>query len=244
MADSSHKQTNSDASTLLAQATCLGLIVFIVVANVWFSKEIKDVHWLFDVLVLGLSAMLSGKVKRSPDDHRDAVEIFLTSRKLLLIVDDSPTHLIALRNGFESKGFNGIIREAKSCEEALEVLRSDDIRFSGLPDVVILDMKFPTGTMQGSEFIRKVREDHRLAQLRICSLSRSAESDYEDDILDNISCFVQKGQGIDVLVEVLALTTSKHHKKQVRKSAPNPLSERLLELSGSHPVFKSEDDED
>jgi CheY-like chemotaxis protein len=80
----------------------------------------------------------------------------------ILVIDDDPDFVLAVRMALEAHGFE--VEEAATAEEGIERILS--VR----PDVVILDVMMPTG-YEGFEAARAIREEHGLKDLPIVILT-------------------------------------------------------------------------
>jgi two-component system, chemotaxis family, chemotaxis protein CheY len=82
----------------------------------------------------------------------------------LLVVDDDPDGVEAMRFLLESSGFS--VDTASNGREALQTMRRGPS-----PDVVILDLLMPV--MNGWEFLDEVRHDDRLASIPVIVVTGS-----------------------------------------------------------------------
>jgi CheY-like chemotaxis protein len=80
----------------------------------------------------------------------------------VLIIDDDPDFVLAVRMPLEAHGFE--VDEAATAEEGIEKVLG--VR----PDLVILDVMMPTG-YEGFEVARTLREEHGLKDLPIVILT-------------------------------------------------------------------------
>jgi CheY-like chemotaxis protein len=80
----------------------------------------------------------------------------------ILIIDDDPDFVLAVRMPLEAAGFE--VDEASAAEEGIEKVLSVQ------PDLVILDVMMPTG-YEGFETARVIREEHGLKELPIVMLT-------------------------------------------------------------------------
>ncbi len=80
----------------------------------------------------------------------------------ILIIDDDPDFVLALRVPLEARGF--AVEEAGSAEEGIQKVLS--VR----PDLVILDVMMPAG-YEGFDVARAIREQHGLKDLPIVILT-------------------------------------------------------------------------
>jgi len=96
-------------------------------------------------------------------------------RSDILIVDDDPDCLDALRYLLEDQGYH--VHVAHNGQEALEHFET-----GGRPDVIILDLLMPV--MDGLEFLRRRRQDPVLAGTRVIVLTATdARLGSRDDVV-------------------------------------------------------------
>jgi CheY-like chemotaxis protein len=80
----------------------------------------------------------------------------------ILVIDDDPDFVLAVRMALEAHGFE--VEEAATAEEGIEKVLSVQ------PDLVILDVMMPTG-YEGFEVARAIREEHGLKDLPLVILT-------------------------------------------------------------------------
>jgi CheY-like chemotaxis protein len=80
----------------------------------------------------------------------------------ILIIDDDPDFVLAVRMPLEAHGFE--VEEAATAEEGIDRIMSVQ------PDLVILDVMMPTG-YEGFEAARAIREEYGLKNLPIVILT-------------------------------------------------------------------------
>ncbi|MFL7809129.1 MAG: PleD family two-component system response regulator [Anaerolineae bacterium] len=80
----------------------------------------------------------------------------------ILIIDDDPDFVLAVRMPLEAAGFE--VEEAATTEEGIKKVLGVQ------PDLVILDVMMPTG-YEGFETARAIREEHGLKELPIVMLT-------------------------------------------------------------------------
>jgi len=96
---------------------------------------------------------------------REATAADLAAGARLLVVDDSLTVRVALRDVFVKQGYDVVLAEGG--EEAVNILRSQDI------DVLILDLIMPH--MNGIAVLCEVKKDERLRSIPILLLTAVAD---------------------------------------------------------------------
>ena len=112
----------------------------------------------------------------------------------VLVVDDSPVNRIALTAMLKRLGITDL-EVAEDGKAALDVLEKDPSF-----DLVLSDMWMPV--MDGSELIRRIRGDGRLAHLKVCSITADVEAraTYREQGFDSL---LLKPVTIAKLVEML-----------------------------------------
>ena len=98
-----------------------------------------------------------------------------TARIRILIVEDSATQRLELKNILEKNGY--LIAEAKSAEDALDYLSSN------IPSVVISDIIMPG--MDGYNLCRTIKADKRLRDMPVILLTTLSDP---DDVLEGLDC--------------------------------------------------------
>ena len=94
------------------------------------------------------------------------------SKKTVLIVDDDPFSMKLTADLLEFSGFRTL--KLENGKSALEVLKS------AVPDIILLDIGLPG--MDGYELHKKIREDNRLAEVKIIALSASVMKEDQEKI--------------------------------------------------------------
>lgn len=89
------------------------------------------------------------------------------TNKKILIVDDEPSLLTALRDKLTREGFTAI--EAKNGEEGLEVALRDH------PDLILFDIIMPV--MDGMTMLKKLREDAWGKNAQVIILTNLSENE-------------------------------------------------------------------
>jgi len=87
----------------------------------------------------------------------------VSAEKTILVVDDDEEVREVLVAVLQAAGFN--VLAVGLTEDALDVLRST------VPDLIVLDLVMPRGTMQGMEFLAAVREVEAWKSLPVIILS-------------------------------------------------------------------------
>jgi two-component system, cell cycle response regulator DivK len=115
--------------------------------------------------------------------------------KEILIIDDEPRNIFALRAVLQSRGYR--VQAAASAPEGLQRLRSD--KSIG---VVLLDMMMPG--MDGTEALAEIRQDESLRRLPVIAVTAKAMSgDREKTLKAGADDYISKPVDVDRLLELL-----------------------------------------
>ena len=94
------------------------------------------------------------------------------SKKTILVVEDDPFSMKLTADLLEFSGFSTLkFEDGKSALEALK---------GAVPDLILLDIGLPG--MDGYELHKKIREDSRLARVKIIALSASVMKEDQEKI--------------------------------------------------------------
>ena len=121
-----------------------------------------------------------------------------TRKKIILIIEDEKDILLTLKDFLESEDYHVLI--AENGFEAMQLLKT-----SGIPDLILLDMKMPV--MNGWEFAIEFLDKHdHLSPIVVMTAAANAEQRAKD-----ISAvgWVEKPFDLDVLLK----TIKKYEKK-------------------------------
>ncbi|MGO9379965.1 MAG: response regulator [Dissulfurispiraceae bacterium] len=119
-------------------------------------------------------------------------------KKMILIVDDSPTDIELTLIALNEAGLDMEVRSASDGKSALAML-NDGCSF---PALILLDIKMPG--MDGIEVLRKIRADSRLRDIPIVVVTSSAlESDRVEAIAAGASDYMQKPLSLNKFSENL-----------------------------------------
>ena len=114
----------------------------------------------------------------------------LAEKRLIMVIEDSPTQAIALQAMFEREGFRVIC--LPTAEGALEVLTTT------LPDLIIVDFHLPG--IQGDEFCRRLRLNFVTQSLPILMLTADRDEEAELRGLESgATDYVRKSDDPDLL---------------------------------------------
>jgi two-component system, cell cycle response regulator DivK len=115
--------------------------------------------------------------------------------KDILIIDDEPRNIFALKAVLQSRGYR--VQAAASAPEGLERLRTD----KGI-GLVLLDMMMPE--MDGAEALAKIREDEGLRRIPVIAVTAKAMSgDREKALEAGADGYISKPVDVDRLIELL-----------------------------------------
>ena len=126
----------------------------------------------------------------------------------ILIVDDEPEILRALRSGLTAQGYE--VTTAADGEEALRRATSD------VPDMVILDLMLP-GSMDGLEVCRRLREWSALPILVLSALGQERQKVAALDL--GADDYLTKPFGVD---ELTARVRAALRRSRTANAAPDP----------------------
>jgi CheY-like chemotaxis protein len=92
----------------------------------------------------------------------------------LLLVEDDNVDVIDLKRTLDRMGILYRMKVARNGEEGIRALESDSHElFSGLPDIVLLDLNMPR--MNGLEFLQTVRKRNEWRNMKVFVLTTSDE---------------------------------------------------------------------
>lgn len=114
------------------------------------------------------------------------------SRKVL-IVEDHPNERELLATCLRLGGFE--VATAGNGREAFDYLHEHD-----LPDLVLLDMRMPD--VDGPTFLKSIRSDFRLHNLRVFAVSGSSRNEFDSDPLP-LNGWISKPVRIDALIQAV-----------------------------------------
>lgn len=90
----------------------------------------------------------------------------------ILLVEDDELDIISVERSLKKIESDYTLQTAYNGIEALNILR--DSAFDALPDVILLDLNMPK--MNGIEFLRTLRADKNLKDVRVFVMTTSSES--------------------------------------------------------------------
>ncbi len=91
---------------------------------------------------------------------------------MVLIIEDNPLNMTLEADLLQMAGFN--VLKAACAKEALEALQGT------VPDLIILDIRLPD--MDGFELFAKIRQDKKLAAVKVAAVTASAMKEDEEKI--------------------------------------------------------------
>lgn len=92
------------------------------------------------------------------------------STHTILLVEDDELDIISVERSLKKLESDYILHTAYNGIEALHILKKDGL----IPDVILLDLNMPK--MNGIEFLKLLREDERLRDLKVFVMTTSSES--------------------------------------------------------------------
>ena len=105
------------------------------------------------------------------------------AHELILIVDDNEQNRKLARDVLEFAGFRTL--------EAAGGVESLSLAVEHRPDLILMDIRMPD--MKGPEVLRKLREDERLAAIRVVALTSSTmKGDRERFLADGFDGYLEK----------------------------------------------------
>ncbi|WKZ25583.1 MAG: response regulator [bacterium] len=110
-------------------------------------------------------------------------------KKRVLIIEDDKFINKAMKYKFEESNF--LVKTVRTAEEGLVILNE------WLPDVIILDILLPG--IDGYEFLRRVKDDNKLANIPVIVASNLTES--EDGTRGATDYIVKSDLDLDQLVK-------------------------------------------
>ena len=116
----------------------------------------------------------------------------------LLVVEDEPNDVFLLRRAFATANFPcsiEVVRDGQEAREFLERVASAEVKSqTGLPAIVILDLKMPR--LDGFEFLQWMREQAQFRRVVTIVLSTSGRPEDVNRAYDlGANCFLQKPVG-------------------------------------------------
>jgi CheY-like chemotaxis protein len=119
----------------------------------------------------------------------------------ILLVDDDEVDVMNVRRAFKKSHIANPIFVAGNGEEALEMLRSDEVPRENL--LILLDLNMPR--MNGIEFLREMRRDDTLKSLPVVVLTTSDdERDKVEAYNLNVAGYILKPVTLTNFVEAMA----------------------------------------
>ena len=111
--------------------------------------------------------------------------------KKILIVDDDPRNIFALKLTLKSRGYQ--IESCTMAQEAIQILKENTI------DIVLMDMMMPE--MDGYEAIRMIRNTPSISQIPVISVTAQAMPEDRQKCLDaGAQDYVSKPVDVDLLM--------------------------------------------
>ena len=100
----------------------------------------------------------------------------LNADETILLIEDDRVDIMTVQRALEKNQIKNPLRVARTALEALSMLRGDDGTEKILPPpaLILLDLNLPK--MSGIEFLRELRSDAELKDLRIIVLTSSNEA--------------------------------------------------------------------
>ncbi|UWX62209.1 response regulator [Chryseobacterium oranimense] len=114
--------------------------------------------------------------------------------KKILIVDDDPRNIFALKLTLKSRGYQ--IDSCTSAQVAIQILKENEI------DLVLMDMMMPE--MDGYEAIKTIRNTPSISQIPVISVTAQAMPEDRQKCLDaGAQDYVSKPIDVDQLITAI-----------------------------------------
>lgn len=91
----------------------------------------------------------------------------------ILLIEDDELDIISVERSLKKLQSDYVLHSAYNGIEALKMLR--DVNLGLVPDVILLDINMPR--MNGIEFLKVIREDEKLTDLKVFIMTTSSEGD-------------------------------------------------------------------
>lgn len=115
--------------------------------------------------------------------------------KKILIVDDDPRNIFALRLTLKAKGF--ILKTSTSATEAITILENDNDF-----DLVLMDMMMPD--MDGYEATKIIKNSKNISHIPIIAVTAQAMAEDKQKCLDaGAEDYVSKPINVDILINCI-----------------------------------------
>lgn len=100
----------------------------------------------------------------------------LNADETILLIEDDRVDIMTVQRALKRNNVKNPLRVARTALEALSLLRGEDglEKLSPPPALILLDLNLPR--MSGIEFLRELRSDDELKDLRIIVLTSSNEA--------------------------------------------------------------------
>jgi CheY-like chemotaxis protein len=119
-------------------------------------------------------------------------------KNIILLVEDDELDVIGVRRSLKKLDIPYELYTAFNGSEALQLLRDDPEKpaMGALPDIILLDLNMPR--MNGLEFLKALRADERLKDIRVYVMTTSnEESDRSATDRLGVSGYLIKPMGYD-----------------------------------------------
>jgi len=114
--------------------------------------------------------------------------------KKILIVDDDPRNIFALKLTLKSRGYQ--IESCISAQIAIQILKENEI------DIVLMDMMMPE--MDGYEAIKMIRNTPSISQIPVIAVTAQAMPEDRQKCLDaGAQDYVSKPIDVDLLIAAI-----------------------------------------
>jgi CheY-like chemotaxis protein len=179
----------------------LGLLIVLAVSYIAFAlygTRSPELATITTFVTQGLLLVIKDKYDKSEKNKRLAINDQQENdrRKVVLFVDDNLVIQDMLRKAFRRVRFNADLFIASSVEVAFDMLaQKEPYQYYPLPDIVVLDMLFPDGMLQGTDFLQKKLNDPIIFDIPVVLISAYEKEKFAAhiDLIDTCCAYVKKG---------------------------------------------------
>jgi CheY-like chemotaxis protein len=120
----------------------------------------------------------------------------------ILLVEDDEVDVMNVKRAFKKNNITNPLYLAENGEEALALLRSDEL--PALPKIVLLDLNMPK--MGGIEFLTALRQDEKLKSLTVFVMTTSNEDkDKVEAYKLNVAGYILKPLSMESFINAVSV---------------------------------------